>query len=48
MLEFCDGLKKSGLRNELNYETVKSVTAILENVESHHPEKVRKLLFKLL
>jgi len=46
--EFCKSSKQKGIRNDLNYETLKSLEGILSNRERYHPTKVRDVLYTFL
>jgi hypothetical protein len=48
LTEFCQKAKISGYRNDLNYETFKSVDSILLKVEKFKTVKVREVLFSFL
>lgn len=48
LLELCHNFKSFGLRNDLNYESIKAITALLDKVEKQHPSKVRTALFHFL
>ena len=46
--QFCSSAKHKGVRNDLNYETIKGIEGIIRGIERFHPSKVRDALYSFL